>query len=344
MEKNCLVTKYKATVNDNSLLKVGEMFIDIIEQESPTNQSNRLYLNTGNTSDLVVEVEDGAANLTLDENMVSGWTNKITLSKSVTAPAPIFVRNGNYRVKVLSKYNLTEVGRWTESTTQRAISVDVKYLKYSPNLVNLLVGLSGNLANISGCTKLNRISNLAGSPNLTGSLSDLAPLTALTNLNLAGSPNLTGSLSDLAPLTALTGLNLTSLPNLTGSLSDLAPLTALTNLLLVDSPHITGSLSDLAPLTALTRLDLIRSSHITGNIKDIRQPVTQLSIFHTGIVGELIEFVKTQRAAGRTTGSCNNGGWWGNNITFNGSNPGAGAQTLSWTENTITNNGVTVNQ
>ena len=114
MEKNCLVTKYKATVNDNSLLKVGEMFIDIIEQESPTNQSNRLYLNTDNTSDLVVEVEDGAANLTLDENMVSGWTNKITLSKSVTAPAPIFVRNGNYRLKVLSKYNLTEVGRYTE--------------------------------------------------------------------------------------------------------------------------------------------------------------------------------------------------------------------------------------
>ena len=296
MEKNCLVTKYKATVNDNSLLKVGEMFIDIIEQESPTNQSNRLYLNTGNTSDLVVEVENGEANITLDENMVSGWTNKITLSKSVTAPAPIFVRNGNYRVKVLSKYNLTEVGRWTESIIQKAISVDVKYLKYSPNLVNLLVGLSGDLANISGCTKLNRISNLKISPNLTGSLSDLAPLTALTSLNLTCATN------------------------------------------------ITGSLSDLAPLTALTTISLLGATNITGNIKDIRQPVTSLSIYNTGIVGELIEFVKTQRAAGRTTGSCNNGGWWGNNITFNGSNSGGGAQTLSWTENTITNNGVTVNQ
>ena len=344
MEKNCLVTKYKATVNDNSLLKVGEMFIDIIEQKSPTNQSNRLYLNTGNTSDLVVEVENGEANITLDENMVSGWTNKITLSKSVTAPAPIFVRNGNYRLKVLSKYNLTEVGRYTNSITQRAISVDVKYLKYSPNLVNLLVGLSGDLANISGCTKLNRISNLEISPNLTGSLSDLAPLTALTILNLTGSSHITGSLSDLSPLTALTSLDLISLPNLTGSLSGLAPLTALTSLKVISLPNLTGSLSDLAPLTALTILNLTGSPHITGNIKDIRQPVTSLSIYHTGIVGELIEFVKTQRAAGRTTGSCNNSGWWGNNITFNGSNPGEGVQTLSWTENTITNNGVTVNQ
>ena len=320
MEKNCLVTKYKATVNDNSLLKVGEMFIDIIEQKSPTNQSNRLYLNTGNTSDLVVEVENGEANITLDENMVSGWTNKITLSKSVTAPAPIFVRNGNYRVKVLSKYNLTEVGRYTNSITQRAISVDVKYLKYSPNLVNLLVGLSGDLANISGCTKLNRIINLGISPNLTGSLSDLSPLTALTTLDLTGSSHITGSLSDLSPLTALTNLKMTG------------------------SSHITGSLSDLAPLTALTSLALVNAINITGNIKDIRQPVTSLIIYNTGIVGELIEFVKTQRAAGRTTGSCNNGGWWGNNITFNGSNPGGGVQTLSWTENTITNNGVTVNQ
>ena len=344
MEKNCLVTKYKATVNDNSLLKVGEMFIDIIEQKSPTNQSNRLYLNTGNTSDLVVEVENGEANITLDENMVSGWTNKITLSKSVTAPAPIFVRNGNYRVKVLSKYNLTEVGRWTESIIQKAISVDVKYLKYSPNLVNLLVGLSGDLANISGCTKLNKIFNLKISPNLTGSLSDLAPLTALTILDLTGSSHITGSLSDLSPLTALITLRMSGLPHITGSLSDLSPLTALTTLDLAGSSHITGSLSDLAPLTALTKLALVNAINITGNIKDIRQPVTLLSIYNTGIVGELIEFVKTQRAAGRTTGSCNNGGWWGNNITFNGSNPGGGAQTLSWTENTITNNGVTVNQ
>ena len=318
MEKNCLVTKYKATVNDNSLLKVGEMFIDIIEQESPTNQSNRLYLNTGNTSDLVVEVEDGAANLTLDENMVSGWTNKITLSKSVTAPAPIFVRNGNYRLKVTSKYNLTEVGRYTESITQKAISVDVKYLKYSPNLVNLITCLSGNLANISGCTKLHRLSTISKS-NLTGDLSDLAPLTALTNLDLSSSINITGSLSDLAPLTALTNLNLYFCEN------------------------VTGSLSDLAPLTALTDLKLGNTSNLTGDIKDIRQPLKSLDVYNTNITGELIEFVKTQRAEGRITGSCR--GVWGKVITFNGiGNLGWTNKTLTWTENTITFDNVTVNQ
>ena len=271
MENNCLVTKLKSTVNDNSLLKVGEMFIDIIEQESPTNQTNRLYLNTGNIADLVVEVENGAANLTLDEGMASGWTNKITLVKNEFPSAPVYVRNGNYRVKVSSKYILTEVGRWTSNMSQNAISVDTKYLKYSTNMVTLISGLSGNIANISGCTKL----------------------------------------------TILYGLS---------------------------STNVTGSLSDLAPLTALTNLSLERNPNITGDIKGIRQSLARLSVYETNITGELIEFVKTQRANGRTTDSCSNGGWWGANITFNGVNPGGGWQALTWTENTITNNGVTVNQ
>lgn len=318
MEKNCLVTKYKATVNDNSLLKVGEMFIDIIEQETPTNQTNRLYLNS--SSDLIIEVENGEANLTLDEGMASGWTNTITLAYSDTYPAPIFVRNGNYRVKVSSKYNLTNVGRYTTSINQKAISVDTQYLKYSQSLTNLLVGLRGNLANISGCTNLSMLDDLSSSPNLTGSLSDLAQLTALTSLHLGKCVNVTGDLSDLAPLTALTSLNL------------------------LNSSNITGSLSDLAPLTALTSLNLANNINITGDIKDIRQPLTDLGIYNTNVTGELIEFVKTQRANGRTTGSCSNYGWWGTKITFNGVNPSGGAQTLSWTENTITNNGVTVNQ
>ena len=123
MENNCLVTKLKANVNDNSLLKVGEMFIDIIEQKSPTNITNCLYLDSA--SDLVIEVENGEANITLDSNMESGWTNTITLTySSGSYLAPVYVRNGNYRLKVLSKYNLTEVGRFTESINQLAIYVD----------------------------------------------------------------------------------------------------------------------------------------------------------------------------------------------------------------------------
>ena len=160
-------------------------------------------------------------------------------------------------------------------------------------MVNLITCLSGNLANISGCTKLHRLSAIKS--NLTGDLSDLAPLTALTILNLGNSINITGSLSDLAPLTALTDLNLGNTRN------------------------------------------------FTGDIKDIRQPLKSLNVYNTKITGELIEFVKTQRAQGRITGSCI--GIWGAVITFNGiGNLGWTDKTLTWTENTITLGDVTVNQ
>ena len=117
----CLVTKLKANVNDNGLLKIGEMFIDVEEHASPTNQTNRLYLGSNNTSDLVLEVENGMANLTLDENMESGWTNKITLPKS-NFFEPVFVRNGNYRIKILPKYSITEIGRYTNKISQKIFS------------------------------------------------------------------------------------------------------------------------------------------------------------------------------------------------------------------------------
>ena len=68
-----------------------------------------------------------------------------------------------------------------------------------------------------------------------------------------------------------------------------------------------------------------------------------LNVYNTNITGELIEFVKTQRAEGRITGSCR--GTWGTVITFNGiGNLGWTDKTLTWTENTITFDDTTVNQ
>ena len=325
MENNCLVTKLKANVNDNSLLKVGEMFIDIIEQETPTNITNRLYLNS--SSDLIIEVENGEANITLDSNMESGWTNKITLPySSGVSPAPVFVRNGNYRVKVKSKYNLLEVGRWTENMFQEAISVDTKYLKYSHGLVNIYSKLSGDISNLIGCTKLLNLGwYYEPGKGIDGAYKKL-----------------TGNLSDLASLTALIAINL-QFSNLTGSLSDLAPLTALTNINLWGSSNLTGSLSDLAPLTALTSINVSSCPNITGTINDLTQPLTFISVYYTQVTGELIEFVKTQRSVGRTTGTCRSS-WWGPNITFNGVVPSTSQLNLSWTENTITLEGITVEQ
>ena len=70
-----------------------------------------------------------------------------------------------------------------------------------------------------------------------------------------------------------------------------------------------------------------------------------MSFYGSKVHGDLVEFVKTQRANGRTTGSCSvRQPGWGDLITFNGSNTSLADHTLSWTENTITHDSVTIEQ
>ena len=88
---------------------------------------------------------------------------------------------------------------------------------------------------------------------LTGDMSALAPLTALTYLYLDNTA-VAGDISGLAPLTALTILNLER-TSVAGDLSGLAPLTALTYLSL-PSTKVTGAVNGLDPLTKLTELYL----------------------------------------------------------------------------------------
>lgn len=313
MENNCLVTKLKANVNDNSLLKIGEMFIDIIEQESPTNQTNILYLNTSNTSDLVIEVENGEANLTLDENMASGWTNKITLPKSVSAPAPVYVRNGNYRIKVTSKYDLTEVGRWVSNFNSTAIVVKTDYLKYSKNMKTIAAVLNGKLDDITSLTKIGTLLIKDESNFNEANLYILRNMTEMVRLILPY--NFTGDISSLSNMTKLEYLKLNSM-------------------------DVTGDISSFSNMTSLSQV-YISSDKVTVNINNMAQPLTHISCGK--VDGEIIEFVKTQRASGRATGSCRFSTGIGGGLKFNGVVITTN-QDVTWTDNTINSNGVIVEQ
>ena len=52
MEKNCLITTYKANVNDNSLLRIGEMRIKISSIESPNEDTQSITLGFNKSVDL----------------------------------------------------------------------------------------------------------------------------------------------------------------------------------------------------------------------------------------------------------------------------------------------------
>ena len=78
MEKNCLVTTYKASVDDNSLLKIGEMRFD-----SGIDEQNRGKYITFSSYPAVIETLDGSNSLSFDKTFATGLTNKIILNSDI---------------------------------------------------------------------------------------------------------------------------------------------------------------------------------------------------------------------------------------------------------------------
>lgn len=106
------------------------------------------------------------------------------------------------------------------------------------------------------------------------------------------------------------------------------------------------NLSDLEYCISLQQFRIRKNPNVKGNIKYLGKltSLTMCRLDGTQATGELVEFVKAQRAAGRTTCADNTFSFGVSSLmTFNGI-PCENMNTyLSWTENTITYNGVTVN-
>ncbi len=100
---------------------------------------------------------------------------------------------------------------------------------------------------------------------LSGSISDLSPLTNLTALEL-NNIELTGAIPDLSALTDLSVLTLHN-NQLSGQIPDLGALSKLANLDLSDN-QLSGQIPDLSGLTSLTVLNLNENS-LSGSFPDL---------------------------------------------------------------------------
>lgn len=259
---NCLVTKLTSVVDNDNLEKINVLRLEVKTQENPSDITQRLVIETDGVHTIDLDII-GNGHFSDKENNYVPEGNIGTSFKNMNSFAGHF-SNGDYIIEVKSKYNISNRLNFGAS------HLNPSFLKY------------------------------------TSGVTDIASL---------------GFEGDIAILSTQEGLTKIK----------------------INSKYAIGSLSDLAPLTALTNIDF-SDTNVSGDIKDLRNPITTMIIFRSNITGELIEFVKTQRSVGRTTGSCSNGGWWGDKVTFNGVNPGTGTKTLTWTENTITLGDVTVEQ
>lgn len=161
---------------------------------------------------------------------------------------------------------------------------------------------------------------------LFGHTSTLTKFVDLSVLQSSGG-NLTGDISSLSGLTSLSRLSIEN-ANLTGNISSLSGLTNLTDINLGNCPKVHGDIAALGTLTQLNRLSLWHGSTI----------INQYS-------GSLESFVAAQRANGRTVNSTGIRDIYGlDGVTFNGSLIAYKLnRVLTWTADTITFDGVTVN-
>ena len=196
----CLVTKLNGSVDNTSLLRIGEMRIGISKIDSPNHWTQGFSINVNKLTVLEI-IGDGYFT---DINLTANKGKKITLNPNVSER--VYVSNGNFEVAILDKYALVSIidydtyspGNSTYSQKNKSIS-DIGFFKYSTTLTNLILvntNISGDIANLKNLTALTSLALYNTQIPLTGEISALSTLSNCTTISLLYS-KLTGDLAIL---------------------------------------------------------------------------------------------------------------------------------------------------
>lgn len=315
---DCLVTKLKGIVNDDSLLPLGGMFFKVVQDSDAKANQRTLIFTTVKSTELSVV---GGANNFVSSDMVSNPKN--TINVNAYEGVNTYCKDGDYNILLKDKYSLLELGSWV--TPLCTVGFNIEDLAYCKSL--RAISANGITGNIEG-----DLSALAGLPlryisignKVTGDIKVINDIVWSENTEVGGgmpatfqvyskNKEIVGKISELKTNTLLTSLGFNGQTGISGSLSEIA-----------------------AKFPNLTNLN-IPHTNITGNIKDITCPLKYMGVYDSPMSGSLEEFVATQRSHGRTTGTCSNGGYWTGNITFNGKPLGnEDEDEFSWTASQIT--------
>lgn len=214
MDKNCLVTKFKATVNNSNLPILGELILTVESSDEYTgaNYSIGLSVVQGKSVDVYIE-GDGTFS-------VSGNTGlkRYTLTRYQDSSTFVF-SNGDYKVHITDKYNISIINFSAERSKiyiPESFKTDVKYLA---NLTSLKYGndLFTSLSSFNSNSNL-EVLNLRPNKVLVGSFSDIQP--SLEELVLGYCDNFEDVLSNVPSSSILTLLNLRN-TKVTGTLESL---------------------------------------------------------------------------------------------------------------------------
>lgn len=276
----CLVTKLNGTVNNDSIVRIGEARVVFTKTDAPSKISQGLTLVT--TKDVKLEiVGDGYFT---DENLTENKGKTMTAN---TGSTTLYVSNSNVELAILDKYNTKGV-KVPVSNKQLGHQVDIDFFKYSSNMTSLYLNNSkskGDLSSLENLPLLVEV-NLTNT-QVTGDIANLKNMSALKFLYLNNSKS-KGDLSSLKSLTTLTALSL-SKTNISGNISNLTALTNLTFLDLSDT-QVIGNISSLNTLTALNLLKIgNKDIPITGDIGSLSSlnSLSEITIQYGSLSGDV---------------------------------------------------------
>lgn len=225
----CLVTKLSGIVNNDSLLRVGEIRFSISAVSNPTSESQKLSISYATDSSLEIIGNGYFTDSTLSKNL--GKSRNVN-----TGSNTVYVSNGNFSLIAKNKYKIESI------TIGTAYSFDIEDVKWS-SMYNITANYTNTEGDISSLASITRFQTIDLS--YTKVAGDIASLSKLTNSKVLSfiCDRVRGNLSSLQ---GLTKLQLLRLKNVSGDVSSLVQNKELTDIRLY-SCNITGDIATLSP-------------------------------------------------------------------------------------------------
>lgn len=250
---NCLVTKLKGSVNDASILRLGELRVHFDKVSAPTVATQGINVTFDKECSLEV--------LGSDEAHFTGVTLAENNGKKISAQVgtkDIIVSNNDCDVAILNKYAITsfQTTNYNYTTSAGSKAVNINDFKYSKRLTKLDVGRM----------------------QASGDMEILKDLTNLTIFNAYGCTNITGDISNLKNLTSLTSIILNSV-SVTGDIANLSGMTGLASLDIANT-KVTGNIEVLKNMTSLASLNIEGLSDLSGNLGVIPDGVKRIQCYN----------------------------------------------------------------
>ena len=189
----CLITKLNGSVQNDSLLRIGEFCIEVSKVESPTADSQKFSVLNTKDSQLRIIGDGYFTNETLSEN--KGKVMDIAANTETL----VYYSNGDYEIVVSEKYSLSSIGIFLSTSWKEfkgKLSFDIESLKYSPNIIRLLLSNTQVTGDIAVLGKLTSLHNLElSNTQVTGDIAVLGKLTGLTDIPNVSGTKVTGDIS-----------------------------------------------------------------------------------------------------------------------------------------------------